>query len=161
MYAQVFELHANLLKALAHPKRLEIIQLVRDKELNVTQIQQMLGLPQANLSQHLMVLREEGVVLSRKKGKEVVYRMPPKNFVEAADLMREVLVERYKGDKEMTDELSIKMQDLVPVVVDPVCGMRVSPKTASCADTWKGEHYYFCGSGCLKQFKERPEKFVL
>ncbi len=161
MYAQVFELHANLLKALAHPKRLEIVQLLRDKELNVTQIQQMLGLPQANLSQHLMVLREEGVVLSRKKGKEVVYKMAHDNFVEATDLMREVLIERYRGDKRMTDELSIKMQDLMPVVVDPVCGMRISPKTASCAETWKGENYFFCGSGCLKQFKKEPDSFAL
>ncbi|MCC6710776.1 MAG: helix-turn-helix domain-containing protein, partial [Candidatus Pacebacteria bacterium] len=47
MYSEVFELHAQLLKALAHPKRLEIIHLIRDQELSVSDIHQMLDLPQA------------------------------------------------------------------------------------------------------------------
>ena len=56
MYSQIFELHAHLLKAIAHPRRLEIIHLLRDQELPVGDIHTMLDLPQANISQHLMVL---------------------------------------------------------------------------------------------------------
>lgn len=160
MYQEVFKLHSDLLKALAHPRRLEIIQLLREGELNVSQMQQMLGLPQANLSQHLMVLKENGVVEFKKTGKQVVYKLAHKNFVDASDLMRGILIERYKQDKRMASELNMKMHDLVPVVADPVCGMRVSPKTASYAQTVAGKNYYFCAGGCHKEFKKNQEKYL-
>lgn len=160
MYQQVFELHAELLKALAHPKRLEILQLLREKELNVSTMQEMLGLPQANLSQHLTILREAGVVSFKKEGNQVTYKIAHQNFVKTSDLMREVLIEKYKDHKEMVDELGIKMQDLLPIVKDPVCGMRVSPRTASYAMNHLGHEYYFCAAGCLNKFEKNPQKFI-
>lgn len=159
MYQQIFELHADLLKALSHPRRLEVVNLLRDKGLNVSEMQEMLGLPQANLSQHLMVLREAGVVVTEKKGKEVFYKLTSKNFVKASDLLREVLVKMHKDDG-LADELTIKMKDLVPVVADPVCKMRVSPKTASRGFKYEKETYYFCGEGCLISFKKNPNKYI-
>ena len=159
MYQQIFELHADLLKALSHPKRLEVVNLLRDKGLNVGEMQEMLGLPQANLSQHLMVLREAGVVKTEKKGKEVFYKLTSKNFVKASDLLREVLIKIHKDD-DLADELTIKMKDLVPVVADPVCKMRVSPKTAARGFKYEGQTYYFCASGCLESFKKKPKKYI-
>ena len=155
MYQQVFELHSNLHKAMAHPKRLEIIHLLREKTLTVTEIQSMLDLPQANLSQHLQILRTSGVLNNRKIGKQIYYRLAHENFIKASDLLRDVLVEKYKKDDKLADELTLKMSDLVPLAVDPVCGMRLSPKTAAFAYKHKGENYYFCASGCLHQFKEK------
>ncbi len=152
MYQQVFKLHADLLKAMAHPKRLEVLQLLREKRLGVSQIQEMLGLPQANLSQHLMVLRDAGVVKTRKMGKQVVYEVAHRNFIDASDRLREILIERHKDD-HLGNELVMKMSDLVPVVVDPVCGMRVSPKTAAYAYELEGKTYYFCAKGCFNKFK--------
>ncbi|MFZ2202028.1 MAG: metalloregulator ArsR/SmtB family transcription factor [Microgenomates group bacterium] len=160
MYQQVFELHSNLHKAMAHPKRLEIIHLLREKTLTVTEIQSMLDLPQANLSQHLTILRTSGVCSCRKLGKKIYYSLAHKNFIRASDLIRDVLVEKYK-DEKLADELTLKMSDLVPLTVDPVCGMRLSPKTAAFALKRKGENYYFCASGCLHQFKEKPQKYIL
>ncbi|MBI4136491.1 metalloregulator ArsR/SmtB family transcription factor [Candidatus Roizmanbacteria bacterium] len=159
MYEQVFKLHAKLLKALAHPKRLEIIQLLRDQELSVTDIQTMLDLPQANLSQHLMILRDAGVTNTRKEGKNIYYSIAHSNFIKASDLMREILVKQYK-DSTFSRELSIEMTSLVPLTHDPVCGMRLSPKTASYAYTFKKTIYYFCAHGCMKEFKTRPESFI-
>ena len=92
MYQQVFELHSNLHKAMAHPKRLEIIHLLREKTLTVTEIQSMLDLPQANLSQHLQILRTSGVLNNRKIGKQIYYRLAHENFIKASDLLRDVLV---------------------------------------------------------------------
>jgi ArsR family transcriptional regulator, virulence genes transcriptional regulator len=158
MYQEIFELHADLLKAMSHPRRLEVVNLLRDKGLNVGEMQSMLGLPQANLSQHLMVLREAGVLETEKKGKEVFYKLVSKNFVKASDLLREVLIERHKGDG-LADELTMKMKDLVPVVTDPVCKMRVSPKTAARGYKHKGETYYFCAGGCYKEFKKNTKKY--
>ena len=159
MYQQIFKLHSNLLKAISHPKRLEIIQLLRDRELFVGDIVEMLGLPQANLSQHLMIMRDAGVVSTRREGKKVCYKLSHKNFIKASDLLREVLVKRYK-DTGLADEFVIKMTDLVPLVHDPVCGMRLSPKTASYAKRYKREKYYFCAKGCMSEFSKDPEKYA-
>lgn len=159
MYQQVFDLHASLLKALSHPKRLEIIHLLRDEELSVGEIQNMLDLPQANLSQHLQVLREQKVAKTRKDGKQVYYSIAHKNFTKASDLLREILIERYKNSS-LADEFTQKMKDLVPLVQDPVCRMRLSPKTASFAFKYKNNNLYFCASGCFTAFKKDPKKYI-
>lgn len=159
MYSQVFELHAELLKALAHPRRLEIVQLLREQELCVSDIYEMLDLPQANISQHLMILREAGVVETRREGKQVLYTIAHPKISDASDLLREVLIDKYKGS-EIADQLSMSMKDLLPVVRDPVCQMRVSPKTAGFSAKYNDHRYYFCASGCLKKFEERPDKYA-
>ncbi len=159
MYSQMFELHANLLKSLAHPRRLEIIHLLRDQELPVSDIHTMLDLPQANISQHLTVLRDAGVVITRRDGKQVFYKLSDKNIIKASDLLRKVLIEQHK-DTELADEFTLKMQELVPLAQDPVCHMRVSPKTAGFHFTHKEQDYYFCASGCISKFKKEPAKYV-
>lgn len=158
MYTQIFELQADLLQSLAHPRRLEIIQLLRDQELPVSDIHTMLDLPQANISQHLMILRDAKVVKTRRDGKQIYYSINNEKILLANDLLREVLIDQYKGT-EMADDLTLKMKDLVPVVHDPVCQMRVSPKTASFTHNHQGEDFFFCASGCLKSFKNNPEKY--
>lgn len=159
MYEKVFELHSELLKAMSHPKRLEIIHLLRDQELSVSEIQEMLDLPQANLSQHLMILRSAQIVRNRRDGKEIFYSLTHKNFMEASDLLREVLVVKYKNT-EMESEFEHDMIDLLPLVHDPVCGMRLSPKTAGFGYKFAGEKHFFCASGCLEAFKKSPDKYL-
>jgi ArsR family transcriptional regulator len=159
MYYQVFKLHSQLLKAMSHHKRLEIIHLLRDQELSVTQIQEMLDLPQANLSQHLQILRAIKVVKTKKQGKQIFYKLAHRKFIKASDLLREILIERHK-DKALADEFTEKMSDLVPLTHDPVCGMRLSPKTAATATKLYKKTYYFCASGCQKKFINKPEKYL-
>lgn len=159
MYLQMFELHAELLRAIAHPRRLEIIHLLRDRELPVSDIHTMLDLPQANISQHLMILRDADIVTTRRQGKHIYYSVTNKNIIKASDLFREVLIEQHKGTK-MANDLTFKMKDLVPVVHDPVCEMRVSPKTAGFTHIFENKKYYFCASGCLKKFQDHPKKYA-
>lgn len=159
MYSELFELHADLLKALAHPRRLEIVQLLRDQTLSVSDIFAMLDLPQANISQHLMILRDAGVVQTSRSGKNIYYSLAHPQIIQASDLLRDVLIEQHKGSL-IADQLALSMKDLVPVVHDPVCGMRVSPKTAGYSAKLHNHSYYFCASGCLKKFEEQPGKYV-
>jgi len=159
MYQQIFELQAKTLKALAHPRRLEIVQLLQDQELAVTDIHQMLDLPQANVSQHLTVLKQAGILKTRKEGKQIFYKVSNQVFFNALHCLREFLIEQYK-DTDLADEFTLQMNELVPVTHDPVCHMRVSPKTAGFAHKHKGQEYYFCASGCLKEFKNKPELFI-
>ncbi len=43
---------------------------------------------------------------------------------------------------------------------DPVCGMRVDPKTAAASTVYAGETYYFCSQGCKAGFEKDPEKYL-
>ena len=57
---RIFELHAKICKTLSHPKRLEIIDLLRDeKEMGVSELAEKLGITKANLSQHLSLMRQQ------------------------------------------------------------------------------------------------------
>lgn len=159
MYEQVFQLHAKLLKAIAHPRRLEIIHLLRDNELNVTEIVEMLDLPQANISQHLTILRNAGVVTAKKQGKQILYKIANKNFLKASDLIREVLVNRYEREDKLY-QFSGSMLSLVPIVHDPVCKMRISPKTAGFDTHYHNKQYYFCASGCKSIFLKNPGNYT-
>lgn len=159
MYSLVFDLHADLLKALAHPRRLEIINLLRDQELPVTDIHTMLDLPQANISQHLMLLRDAQIVSTRRNGKQIYYSVTDPRIVQANDLLRDYLVD---SDTEIASqkELKLSMRDLVPIVHDPVCGMRISPKTAGFSSNFGDKTYYFCASGCFKEFEKHAKKYA-
>lgn len=159
MYSEIFELQANLFKALAHPRRLEIIHLLRDQELPVNDIHNMLDLPQANISQHLMILRDENVVTCRRDGKQMYYKVNNPDIIKASDLFRSVLIKQNKGS-QIADELTLKMHDLLPLAQDPVCHMRLSPKTAGFQTKYSGKDYYFCASGCLKKFKKDPDGYT-
>lgn len=159
MYEHIFELQADLLKALAHPRRLEIIHLLRDQQLCVSDIYEMLDLPQANISQHLMILRDAGVVTTTRDGKQVFYTLADPRVIAASDLLREILIDTHH-DSDMAAQLTLSMKELVPLVHDPVCHMRLSPKTAGYSGHYQNQDYYFCASGCLKKFQEKPEQYV-
>lgn len=153
MYQQIFELHTDILKALSHPKRLEIIHLLRDHSLSVSQIQEMLDLPQANLSQHLQVLRENKIVSTKKVGKQVFYQVANPKLLRACDLIREILFEQHQHNIKLNRDLKSNISNLLPIGIDPVCGMKLTPSTAAFTFTDNETTHYFCASGCLEKYK--------
>lgn len=88
---EIYELHARLCKALADPKRLLIINALRDGAKSVGELTEELDLSQSNVSQHLSVLRERGVVTAARDGTSVFYSLGDTRVVEALDLLREVM----------------------------------------------------------------------
>jgi len=70
-----FEKISEVLKALAHPARLEIVSGLKINECNVSEIQEKLGLPQSTISQHLKVLKNAGVIIGRREGTKVCYKV--------------------------------------------------------------------------------------
>lgn len=139
MYLKKFVDQAKIYKALAHPKRLEIINLLENNWLKVTDIYFMLDLPQANISQHLNLLRLSGVVETKRQGKEIYYKVRPNLGV----------CQKFLSLKKLT-----------PLSHDPVCRMQVSTKTVVFKSKYNNKVYYFCASGCLKKFEEEQEKYV-
>ncbi len=76
------------LKAIAHPVRLSIINLLRDgKRMNVTQIYTFLGMEQAVVSQHLAILKEKEILEVKRQGKHSYYFLKHPRIVEVINLM--------------------------------------------------------------------------
>ncbi len=92
MSNQNHRLCAGLLKSLAHPTRLEILELLKDKqELCVCEIYEKLDLEQSNVSQHLKILKDQGILTSRKDGLMVFYKVDYLEIYEVLDKVRQIL----------------------------------------------------------------------
>jgi len=96
---------ANIFQALAHPTRIAIVETLRDGELAAGAIQERLGLEQANLSQHLAVLRAREIVNARKRGNQVFYSLRHKILVRILDLMRQYLQAHLHASVQMLGEM--------------------------------------------------------
>lgn len=101
----IFLLHANICKTLANPRRLEIINDLRNEELTATQLVQKLHISKANLSQHMSILIQKGVVLSRREGINIFYKLSDTKITEACDLMREVLIKNLKQNSNILKDI--------------------------------------------------------
>ena len=88
-----FETQAKLFKALMHPVRLAILDILRNGEECVCHMEAALGYRQAYISQHLMLLREAGLIQDRRDGWNIFYRViKPEVFSlidESADMVGE------------------------------------------------------------------------
>jgi len=97
----IFDYQAEVCKTLANPKRLEIINALRDGEKSVSELVEILGIPKANVSQHLTVMRSKGVLNSRKNGVNVFYSITSHKVVDACTLMKEVLAEQMHEQSKL------------------------------------------------------------
>lgn len=104
----IFVAHAEICKTLSNPKRLEILSAMRDGEITVRELVKKLELPKANISQHLSVLRAQGVVLFRRSGRNIYYKIASPKIIKACNLMKEVLLERIKRGQKILLELREK-----------------------------------------------------
>ena len=89
---QLFALQAEICKTLADANRLRILHELRTGEISVGQLVSSLNLPQSSVSHHLRVLRERSIVLTRREGTTIHYRLADERIALACDLVREVLL---------------------------------------------------------------------
>lgn len=90
MGADDFDAIAELLRALAHPVRLQILRAVREAELSVGDIEEATGIGQPGLSQQLAVLRKAELVTSQRTGKQVFYRVDAARMGDLSCLMADM-----------------------------------------------------------------------
>ncbi len=76
------ELAASKLRAIAHPMRIAIIDLLNEKQLSVTEIYEKLDIEQASASHHLNILKSKGVLASRRTGKKIFYSLKSQTLSE-------------------------------------------------------------------------------
>jgi DNA-binding transcriptional ArsR family regulator len=81
---------AMAIKSIAHPLRLKILCVLGDQEINVQDIVEQVGTSQSNISQHLAILRDKGVLVSRKDANKVFYRIGDLRTLRLIGMMREV-----------------------------------------------------------------------
>ena len=94
---ELYKIHAEMCKVFSNPTRLEILNLLRDKEMSVTELIKKTKLSQANISQHLSIIKSKGIVASSRKGKNIYYRLTNPKIIKAFDIIKEVLSERLRN----------------------------------------------------------------
>lgn len=105
LVSQIRAFKASIFQALAHPTRLQIVEVLRDGEKSVNAIHSDLGRDQANISQHLTSLRLRGLVVSRKAGNQVFYSVRDPLLFEVLDLMRRFAAVHLKDHMKMLRQL--------------------------------------------------------
>jgi len=84
-----YEKCTEILKAIAHPTRLEILsRLDKQDGCNVSRIQEAIGLPQSTISQHLKILKNAGVLTSKRKGTVVCYKIKNIEVMKIIEVLR-------------------------------------------------------------------------
>ena len=91
---ELYEMHAEMCKVFSNPTRLEILNLLREKEMTVTALMEKTKLSQANISQHLAIMKSKGIVASRRDGKNIHYRIAYPKIIKAFDIIRRMLLEK-------------------------------------------------------------------
>ena len=84
------ETAARALKSIAHPLRLKVLCVLGDQEACVQEIVDAVGTSQSNISQHLAILRDNGVLVTRKDANRVFYRVGHHRTLQLIEVMREV-----------------------------------------------------------------------
>ena len=96
---------AEIFQALAHPTRIAILELLGEGELSAGDLMEKLGMEQANISQHLAVLRSKQLVWNRKAGNQVFYSIRDPIINKVLALMRRYFQRRLKEARELLDEM--------------------------------------------------------
>ncbi len=101
---EVNQLHAELCAALAEPRRIVLLYALAERPRNVSELAEYLGLTQSSASRHLSLLRERGLVRAERRGPSVEYQLTDRRLIEALDLLRTVLRDRFARQATIMDE---------------------------------------------------------
>jgi len=94
--AAIYRLHAQFCKTLSDANRLLIIAELAKGEVSVNEIAQRLQLRQANVSKHLGLMRERGLVVTRREGATIYYSLSDPRIIEATKLLKEVQADQIE-----------------------------------------------------------------
>jgi len=100
--ARLWEMQADICQTLANPKRLQIINLLKEGELSVGAMVNAMGVAKPNLSQHLSVMRQKGILATRREGTTIYYRLAIPQIIEACQIMRQVLLDSLTAKEELS-----------------------------------------------------------
>ena len=102
---RIYQVKAELFKALGHPARIRILQLLRDGERTAGDLVADLELEQSNVSQQLAVLRERGLITSRRDGTTVYYRVKDPRVFDLLRIAKEILTSTLNETHDLLSDL--------------------------------------------------------
>ena len=105
MHDSLRRFKADIFQALAHPTRIAIIELLAGGELSAGELMEKLRMEQANISQHLAVLRAKQLVVHRKVGNQVFYAVRDPIIIKVLALMRRYFQKHLKEALELLSEM--------------------------------------------------------
>ncbi len=101
----LYEMQAEICHALSHPIRLQILDIVSESEKTSSELLEILDIPKANLSQHLTVLKDAGIIKTRKEGQFQYLSLAIPRIKEACGIVRGCLSDRLEEQSEMVHKL--------------------------------------------------------
>ena len=98
---EIYKLHAEMCKVFSNPIRLEILNLLKGGKMSVTELMNETKLSQANISQHLSIMKSKGIVVSERNRKNIYYKLQNSKIIKAFDIIKEVLTERLEKNRKI------------------------------------------------------------
>lgn len=101
MTNQIHLIKAAFLKALAHPVRLQILEILCRGESSVGHFAQVLGVDQPTVSRHLGILKQGGLVIARQEGLSILYKIQNEDVAQFLQKLTELLKRKLQVDQEL------------------------------------------------------------
>ena len=101
MENKVYMMHAEMCKVFTSPVRLKILDLLRDGKKPVSELVQLTGLNQSNVSQHLQIMKDKGILRIEKKGNYVFYSIANPKISEAFGMMKEIMMDQLAESEKL------------------------------------------------------------
>jgi DNA-binding transcriptional ArsR family regulator len=105
---EISQLEADFCFSLSDPTRILILYALNETPLNVTELTNELGVTQPTTSRHLKVLRDRGLVTTKRQGTTITYHLSDKRLVQALDLLRSVMRDRLTQRVNLINEISLE-----------------------------------------------------
>src|SRR4030042_1073285 len=93
---ELYKLHADFCKFMGNSKRIEILFLLNNREMSVEEMAEKMNIRMSNLSQHLAIMRERGVVTARREGTRMFYKISTMKILKACLMMGDVMFEQMR-----------------------------------------------------------------
>jgi DNA-binding transcriptional ArsR family regulator len=102
---KIFEMQCQICKSMAHPVRLEIVELLSEHDMSAAALLGELETSKANLSKHMAILMQVGIVEASRDGRQVSYRLTHPEIHEACRIMRSILYRRLKQGEKLASAI--------------------------------------------------------
>ncbi len=101
-------MHAEMCKVFTSPVRLEILDMLRNGKKTVTELVQLIGVNQSNVSQHLQIMKDRGILRTEKKGNYVFYSIANPKISEAFGIMKEIMIDQLAESEQLYKTITNK-----------------------------------------------------
>lgn len=110
---EINHLHARICSAISDPHRILLLYAIAEQTRNVNALAEAVGISQSAASRHLKVLHERGVIQSDRDGSQVIYTLSDDRFLQALDLLREVMLDQMAQQAQLVNQTQSMEQDSI------------------------------------------------